>query len=84
LPTALVGKILYLAAGSDQWIEVANDLNYANGVGVSPEQKSLYVSETVGNCLLKFAINQDGSLGERSNFVLLNLLTPDGGSDPIA
>ena len=77
MPTALVGKILYLAAGSDQWIEVANDLNYASGVGVSPEQKSLYVSETVGNCLLKFAINQDGSLGERSNFVLLNLLTPD-------
>lgn len=77
VPTAVVGKILYLAAGSDQWIEVANDLNYANGVGVSPDQKTLYVSETVGNCLLKFAINQDGSLGQRSNFVLLNLLTPD-------
>jgi len=36
--------------------------------------KTLYVSETVGNCMLKFKINDDGSLGNRSNFALLNLL----------
>ncbi|CAN5532131.1 SMP-30/gluconolactonase/LRE family protein [soil metagenome] len=77
VPTAVAGKILYLAPGGKQWVEVANDLNYANGVGVSPDQKTLYVSETVGNCMLKFTINRDGSLGERSNFALLNLLTPD-------
>ena len=58
-----------------QWIEVADDLNYANGIGVSPDQKTLYVSETVGNCILKFTINDDGSLSHRSNFALLNLLT---------
>jgi gluconolactonase len=33
------------------------------------------VSETVGNCILKFTINRDGSLSNRSNFALLNLLT---------
>ena len=69
------GKILYLAPGSRDWVEVANDLNYANGIGVSPDQKTLYVSETVGNCVLKFTINDGGSLGRRSNFALLNLLT---------
>jgi gluconolactonase len=73
-PTAVIGKILYLAPGSEKWVEVANDLNYANGVGVSPDQKTLYVSETVGNCMLKFTINSDGSLSHRSNFALLNLL----------
>ena len=77
LPTAVAGKILYLAPGAKQWIEVADDLNYANGIGVSPDQKTLYVSETVGNCILKFTVNADGSLSERSNFVLLNLLVPD-------
>jgi gluconolactonase len=77
LPTSVVGKILYLAPGSQQWIEVAVDLNYANGIGVSPDQKTLYVSETVGNCMLKFKINDDGSLSNRSNFALLNLLTPN-------
>src|SRR5437879_737589 len=74
-PTSVVGKILYLAPGSQEWVEVADDLNYANGIGVSPDQKTLYVSETVGNCLLKFKINADGSLSNRSNFALLNLLT---------
>jgi len=76
-PTTVVGKILYLAPGSRNWVEVANDLNYANGIGISPDQKALYVSETVGNCILKFTINSDGSLGRRSNFALLNLLTPN-------
>src|SRR5213595_1453086 len=74
-PTAVIGKILYLAPGSEKWVEVADNLNYANGVGVSPDQKTLYVSETVGNCILKFKINADGSLSNRSNFALLNLLT---------
>jgi gluconolactonase len=77
LPTSVVGKILYLAPRSQQWVEVAGDFNYANGVGVSPDQKTLYVSETVGNCMLKFKINDDGSLSNRSNFALLNLLTPN-------
>ena len=42
LPTAIAGKILYLAPGSQKWVEVADDLNYANGIGVSPDQKTLY------------------------------------------
>lgn len=76
-PTAVAGKILYLAPGANAWIEVARDLNYANGIGISPDQKTLYVSETVGNCILKFDVNRDGTLGNRSNFALLNLLTPN-------
>jgi len=73
-PTAVIGKILYLSPGGRQWIEVADDLDYANGVGVSPDQKTLYVSQTVGNCILIFRINSDGSLSDRTNFALLNLL----------
>ncbi|MEO7971442.1 MAG: SMP-30/gluconolactonase/LRE family protein [bacterium] len=76
-PVLVMGKILYLAPGSQKWVEVADDLNYANGIGVSPDQKTLYVGETVGNCILKFTINGDGSLSHRSNFALLNLLTPN-------
>jgi len=74
-PTSVIGKILYLAPGGRQWVEVADDLDYANGVGVSPDQKTLYVSQTVGNCILKFTIDGDGSLSGRTNFALLNLLT---------
>ena len=74
-PTSVIGRILYLAPGAKEWVEVANSLNYANGIGVSPDQRTLYVSETVGNCILKFSIGKDGSLSNRSNFALLNLLT---------
>jgi gluconolactonase len=77
VPTAVAGKVLYLAPGSAKWVEVANDLNYANGVGISPDQRTLYVSETVGNCILKFTVNNDGSLRDRANFALLNRLTPN-------
>jgi gluconolactonase len=77
VPTAVAGKILYLAPGNQKWVEVARELNYANGLGISPDQKTLYVSETVGNCILKFSVNGDGSLTGRSNFALLNLLMPN-------
>ncbi len=77
IPTEVVGKILYFAPEGQQWIEVANDLNYANGISVSPDQKTLYVSQTVGNCILKFTINNDGTLSHRSNFALLNLFVKD-------
>jgi gluconolactonase len=80
LPTEVAGKVLYLGPGAKHWIEVARDLNYANGVGISPDQKTLYVSETVGNCILKFTVNGDGSLSHRANFALLNLLTPNKAS----
>ena len=76
-PVAVMGKVLFRAPGGQQWVEVADDFNYANGIAVSPDQKTLYVGQTVGNCILKFPINADGTLGNRSNFALLNLLVPN-------
>lgn len=76
-PTAVAGRVVYRAPGSDVWVPVAEDLNYANGVAVSRDQKTLYVDETVGNCILKFTIEADGTLSHRSNFALLNLLVPN-------
>jgi gluconolactonase len=81
-PTLVIGKILYLAPGSQKWVEVANDLNYANGVSVSPDQKTLYVSQTVSNSMLKFNIDADGTLSHRSNFALLNVLTKNKNDSP--
>ena len=76
-PKLVMGEILYLAPGGAQWVEVADDFNYANGIGVSPDQKTLYVSETVGNSIKKFTVNSDGTLSDRSNFALLNVLVPN-------
>lgn len=82
IPTGVIGRILYLAPDAEKWIEVANDLNYANGIGVSPDGKTLYVSQTVSNCMLKFTINADGTLSNRSNFALLNVLVPNKSQSP--
>jgi gluconolactonase len=76
-PVAIMGKVLYLAPGAKDWVAVADDFNYANGVAISPDQKTLYVGETVGNAIFKFTVNPDGTLTNRSNFALLNLLTPN-------
>jgi gluconolactonase len=73
-PVGVVGKVLYLAPGAPQWVEVAGDFNYANGIGISPDQKTLYVCETVGNSIKKFSINANGTLSNRANYALLNLL----------
>jgi len=82
IPTGVIGRILYFAPGSEKWVEVADDLNYANGIDVSPDQKTLYVSQTVSNCMLKFTINADGTLSNRSNFALLSLLVKNKNNSP--
>jgi len=82
IPTFVIGKVLYLAPGSQKSVEVANDLNYANGIGISPDGKTLYVSQTVSNCILKFAIEADSTLSHRSNFALLNVLTRNKDDSP--
>ena len=76
-PSAVVGRIVYRATGSDVWVQVADNLNYANGIAISRDQKTLYLDEMVGNCILKFAIEKNGELTHRSNFALLNLLVPN-------
>jgi gluconolactonase len=75
-PTEIIGRVLYMAPDSDSWAEVANDLNYANGVAVSPDQKTLYVDEMGSNAIITFAIGRDGKLSNRANFVRLDLLAP--------
>jgi gluconolactonase len=78
------GKVYYRTAGG-QVKEVAGNINYANGLVVSPDGKLLYVAESASYRLLVFAISADGSLGPQREFVKLgNILTagrtytPDG------
>ena len=81
-PGELTGKLLYLAPDGATWVQVAGDLNYANGVGVSPDGRTLYVSQTVTGSILKFAIQPDGTLSHRSNFALLDSLVPRRSASP--
>ena len=73
-PKSIVGLVVYLAPDSDEWVVVADDLNFPNGLALTPDGATLYVTETAGNRVLRFEINDDGTLGARENFVFLNLL----------
>ena len=78
------GKVYYL--GADQRVKpVAANINYANGLVVSPDGKTLYLAESKSHRLLSFAIAVDGSLGNPREFVRLGDIlrsgrayTPDG------
>jgi gluconolactonase len=78
------GKILYLAA--DGAISaVANDIHYANGLALSPDGTTLYVSEMAAQRVLKFEVGDDGALGRRYLFArLADLATDPEGVDVYA
>jgi len=80
----VLGKIYYRTAGG-QVREVAKNINYANGLVVSPNGKLLYVAESSSYRLIVFAIYADGSLGPQRELVQLGDIltagrtyTPDG------
>src|ERR1019366_69002 len=73
-PGAATGKVYYLAPGAKGWTQVADGLRAANGIGLSPDGKTLYVAETGDNAIQKFAVNRDGSLSNRALFAQLDRL----------
>ena len=71
------GKVFYRAPGAKGWIEVASKLKGANGIGLSPDGKTLYVAETGGNAVQKFTVARDGRLAGRALFAALDTLIPN-------
>ncbi|HSR66608.1 MAG TPA: SMP-30/gluconolactonase/LRE family protein [Acidobacteriota bacterium] len=66
-----VGKIyLYRPDGSVQRLD--EDLLYPNGIAVSPDQKRLYVSETVTRKILAYDLTVQGVKGKRILFEFPN------------
>jgi sugar lactone lactonase YvrE len=57
---------------------VAEQLQIANGMVISTDGRTLIVAETLGNRLLAYAIQDDGSLSGRSVFADLGERKPDG------
>ena len=42
---------------------VAEGIYFANGVAIDPEERFIYVAETMQRRIIRFRIGQDGSLG---------------------
>lgn len=52
---------------------------YPNGIGLSPDGKTLYVNDFLGgSTVFRFPVNEDGTLGEGEEFVKFGAGGPDG------
>ncbi|MEJ1975275.1 MAG: SMP-30/gluconolactonase/LRE family protein [Acetobacteraceae bacterium] len=78
-----LGRVYYLTPGG-QVKDVADNIQNANGLVVSPNGKTLYVAESYTDSLLTYSIAADGGLGDRRLFLKLGDIlgnrrsTPDG------
>lgn len=79
-PGPVVGRIVHLAADGSL-DEVANDLNYPNGIVIAADGR-LYVNESYAGTVTSFAVAEDGSLSDRASFVHLYQLGEDPGVFP--
>lgn len=58
--------------------EVARDLNFPNGMVLTPDGRTLIVAETFGHALTAFDVAPNGDLSGRRTFAALGERTPDG------
>lgn len=47
---------------------LADEIEFANGITLDPEERNAYVCQTSGCNVIRFPINDDGSLGEREQY----------------
>ncbi len=57
---------------------VADGIAFPNGMAVTPDNKTLIVAESHGNCLTAFDIYADGNLSNRRVWAALEGAAPDG------
>lgn len=71
------GKIIQVTFGGTARV-VADQLEYPNGMVITPDGHTLIVAETWGECLTAFDIASDGSLENRRIWAQITGYTPDG------
>lgn len=58
--------------------QVAEGIAFPNGMAVTPDNKTLIVADSYGNCLTAFDIDADGGLSNRRAWAALAGFAPDG------
>ncbi|SHG53731.1 gluconolactonase [Hydrocarboniphaga daqingensis] len=62
---------VYYVTSDGRLQRLADDIERPNGVQLSPDEKTLYVANTLGDSLIAFDVAADGSVSRRRNFVRL-------------
>jgi gluconolactonase len=76
------GQVVYIPKGKPG-VVVAEDVETANGLILSPDESILYVSEAAPKRVLAFDVSKEGALGERRVFAIMDDVDPNakGGAD---
>ncbi|ABM35890.1 SMP-30/gluconolactonase/LRE family protein [Polaromonas naphthalenivorans] len=69
--TAPAKPAVYRISAKGELKRLAADIERPNGIQLSPDEKVLYVANTLGEHLLAYDIAPDGALGPRRNFAKL-------------
>lgn len=72
------GRIFYYNFLDKKLKLVAENLDFPNGLGISPITKKIYVSESGRNRILEFEVTESGNLTNRKTFINLAGGDPDG------
>lgn len=67
-PTKRQGKVYYASSDGKRIRRVATNLQHPNGIGLTPDSKTLIVAQTFAGDLLAFPIHAPGELGEKRSF----------------
>ena len=69
---------LYLIDLDGKSRKVGEDIQLTNGLAFSPDGKTLYHSDSRRQSVMHYAVERDGSLGEKQVFVTVDKGVPDG------
>src|SRR6185437_2358183 len=70
--------IIALLTPNGSMRQVADNISFPNGMAVTPDNKTLIVAESHGNCLTAFDIDADATLSNRRIWAALAGAAPDG------
>jgi gluconolactonase len=71
VPTKRQGNVYYATPDRKHIRRVVTNLQHPNGIGLTPDGKTLLVAETFAASLCAFPIRAPGELGERQPFAAL-------------
>lgn len=77
---------VYYVSPENEVIRIIDDIEFSNGMGISPDGSVLYVADTRGSHLLSYHINDDGTVTNKRNFAQLQLPedVEESGADGLA
>lgn len=64
---------VYYVNAEGEVIRVIDDIEFPNGMGLSPDGSTLYVANTRGSHLLAYDVNSDGTVTNKRNFTELQI-----------